>query len=488
MPSKLQLKLISNSGELLNVVTCHAGKISVLRASSPSDLRPYQRALSGSSVKENLEVVCDGAEYRPDEHILIGFGEHSPTAGLSVKEFLTKQGISELAVDSILLSIGLESVVAKRCSELTPDQEARLRLVAATANPEKLLILNDPFEHIASQWRERTAEMLTNYARTRRALVVVPALTYRPESWIDNECIERIEVGQTSQRTIGFGSAGSQSNAMINDLRDKLRADPRFAQQESAAASPQREAAPLAAAASIAAAMDVGDLSESTTTAPRSLIPSLLKVSSVTLGVAAGGWLAVSFSHLTPTTPKSAQKPEQVALTTTKPLAPSDANPAQSSKAEAPAIKPETQPVSQTQPEGPAKLANPPADPKTDYVLDSYPAIIKASLVDTSKGVSSFGNQPSAPIAQAPAQNAAAGSGNLFSLLAQAGSNKPDPNAGSLDSGSYASDAVPAQAEEPASPAEEEQRREEIRNRFLEAIRASAARRQAAMEEDSAEE
>jgi hypothetical protein len=472
MPSKVQLKLLSNAGELLNLVTCHSGKISVLRAGSPSDLRPYQRALGGSSAKDNLEIVCDGAEYRPDQHALIGFGEPSPTAGLSVKQFLTAQGVSELATDSLLLSIGLESIAQKQCSELSPDQEARLRLIAATMNPDKILVLNDPFEHIASQWRERAAETLSAYARSRKALIIIPALSYRPECWIDNDCVERIEVGQTSQRTIGFGSAGSQSHAMVEDIRAKLRQDPRFAGESDS--DHKRE---LAAAAGIAAGMRVEDLGETGVPAKTSVLPSVLKVASVAVGVAAGGWLAVSFSNFSPTTPKH---PQQVAALN-KQVPP----------AVAPAVEKKQEPVSapadqsKQAPPDPARLVSQPKEPTVEYVLDTYPTVIKASLLDTSRGLSGFSPTESTKDSATSAKEAP-NAGNLFSLLETASSKKPDPSdmaqpwAG-MDS-QHDADSEPEAAA--VDPSDEQERREAIRRRFLEAIQAAAARREAAAQED----
>jgi hypothetical protein len=474
MPSKVQLKLLSNSGELLSLVTCNAGKISVLRAGSPSDLRPYQRALAGSSAKDNLEIVCDGSEYRPDQHTLIGFGEPAPTSGQSVKQFLTSQGVPELAVDSLLLSIGLETIALKQCSELTADQEARLRLAAATTTPEKVLVLNDPFENVASQWRERTAEMLSSYARTRKALIIIPSLSYRPECWIDNETVERIEVGQTSQRTIGFGSAGSQSNAMVEDIRAKLRQDPRFAGQT----EPDREKG-LAAAAALVAGVSVEDLGETTAPAKASLLPSVLKVASVLLGVSAGGWLAVSFSNLVPA-PKDPEKPQQVAALNQAPPASAKTNVQPQPPSEA------SSNAQGAKPAEPARLAAVQKEPAVEYVLDKYPAVIRTALIDTSRGVTSF-SPPTNTDDSEGAKTAAKASGNLFSLLEKAGSKKSDsPQAGQSwseeDSRPSQDQAISQQTD--GDLADEQERREAIRQRFLQAIQAAAARREATSQED----
>jgi hypothetical protein len=473
MPSKIQLKLISKSGELLNMVTCHAGKISVFRATGPSDLRPYQRALSGADAKNNIEVLCDGAEYKADQHITIGFGETSPTAGRTVQQFLSECGVTELASDGVLRSLGLEGIAGKACSEISPDQEARLRLIAATCDPEKALVLNDPFEHISHQWRERAAELLSNYARSRKALIVIPCLSYRPECWIDNPLIERIEVGQTSQRTIGFGSANSQHNQMINELRDKLRADPQFGENSAERAA----VATGAVAAGITAGMPVTDLSDAATAAKLGKTSSLLKTSfkigSVLIGAGVGGWLALLWSRgPVPQVPANKQATESVAALNQAP----SAAPVVSPPAGAPPSKPETGPM----PADPARVVQQPKQAPViteTFLLDLYPAAIKAGILDTVRGLDNEQPQTDSN-APAPAPQDKQNSGNLFSLLEQAGS-KTGP-AGAQPSGyGRVTDSDDELQELPSDASDEERRRQEIRERFLEAIRRSAEEREA---------
>lgn len=475
MPNKLQLKLISNSGELLNVVNCLAGKISVLRASVPSDLRPYQRALSGSPGKENLVVTCDGNEYRADDHIVIGFGEPSPTAGLSVREFLAKSDIHDSAADALLLQIGLEAVAEKKCADLSADQEARLRLIAATTDPERVLVLNDPFENISGQWRERAADLLASFARSRKALIVIPALSYRPESWIDNQSVERIEVGQTSQRTIGFGAAGSQSNALINEIRDRVRHEH---QQDSRSA----EKTTLATAALGGAAIPTDELHEPIR--PRRWAP-IGKIATAALGAGMSAWVAISFLPQskfpsgTPSKNLSAPQPPSASQQAKENPAPASSNTSANPPAEQQSTNVQVS-ASIAKPQQP----EPPKSAADDFVLDHYPSAVKTSLLDTARGVVSFksARSDSAPSNQAQGDK----SGNLFSLLESASSKSPGapaPSEYTEPESSYSEAEEPGDVSSaPVSASEEEARREEIRNRFLEAIRAAAERRQAEAE------
>ncbi len=471
MPNKLQLKLLSNSGELLNVVNCLAGKISVLRASVPSDLRPYQRALGGSPGKENLVVTCDGNEYRAEEHIVIGFGEPSPTTGLLVRDFLAKHDINDSAADALLLQIGLENVAEKKCSDLSADQEARLRLIAATTDPERVLVLNDPFENISGQWRERAADLLATFARSRKALIVIPALSYRPESWIDNQSVERIEVGQTSQRTIGFGAAGSHNNALINEIRDKVRQE-----HQQASRAPEKVALATAAMSGTPASTDT--LLDPTR--PRRG-QAIAKVSAVSLGVALSVWVGIGFfsnsrrptphAHESGSAIKAATVSEHKVQPTTERPASGDA-PAHSIKDEGSTDVVVADTTLSRQQETSKKSSE-------DFVLDHYPSIIKTSLLDTARGVANF---KSAADDKTQANQAQADkSGNLFSLLESASSKSPGAPAPVEEV--YNESEEPVESESiPANASEEEARREEIRNRFLEAIRAAAERRQAEAE------
>jgi hypothetical protein len=485
MPQKLQLKLLSNSGELLSVVSCLAGKISVLRASVPSDLRPYQRTLGGSPGKENLLAVVDGTDYRADEHTVIGFGEPSPTAGRTVQEFLSGCEVPNDAINALLVSIGLETVAEKRCSDLSPDQEARLRLLAATTDPEKIVVLNDPFENISGQWRERAADILATFARTRKAIIVIPSLSYRPESWIDNQCVERIEVGQTSQRTIGFGSAGSAHNAYINELRDRLRQDAESAAAGGVAATqaqaPENRTAATLSAAALAAPMSI-DAAEGEYVSSGSRLASLIKVGSLVAGAGVGVWVAVTFVNRSPSeAPTAPQAPAKVAMVTEPPKQPAEARP--------PAVAPKQ---SDANPAAPAASNNtsslkPAAAPEGRFILDGYPAPIRVSLVDTTKGVGGFKAGPSEPPAISPSTRGGQNTGNLFSLLEKASDSKAAParaDGPPVDDDSYAEPAEPEGSyQEPGEVTEEESRREAIRNRFLDAIRAAAEKRQAAGED-----
>lgn len=220
---KLILKQLSKSGELLKVITCYAGQIAVFRGATPSSLTPFQRALAGIPGSERFVVELDHKQFVPDEHILIGFGEHFSGGGVTAKTaaaLLLSCGVSESAVASALYSYGLEQIERTPLATLTACEERRLRILVAIYQPDKVLVLNEPFEPVSTQWRERLAEGLVAHVKAHNRIIVVPSLSYRPECWIDNEHIARIQVGESIQKTIGFGSTSHEMSDLVKKIRE----------------------------------------------------------------------------------------------------------------------------------------------------------------------------------------------------------------------------------------------------------------------------
>lgn len=252
MLRKLQIKLLSKHGELLNCANCIAGQISVFRGHTVGDLLPYQRALSGVPGPERFSVQLDDHHYVPDQHILIGFGERFIGDEGSVGEFLTRAGLPAAMLEGALVSYGLDRVIHTRCALLSKCEERRLRLLAASYSQNQVIVLNDPFDPITSEWRERFAELLVQAARGAGRIVVVINLGYRPENWIDNEAVHRIQVGESVQKTIGFSNqgGGGEVQDLVKQVRQLFK-DERAAQQFAETVSKGRAAADHAPAAPV---------------------------------------------------------------------------------------------------------------------------------------------------------------------------------------------------------------------------------------------
>ncbi len=452
---RLQIKQLSPSGELLGVLACHAGQVTVFRAVNNSDLGKYLRAFAGVPGKDRLSLLVDDSEFKSSEHNLIGFGERFSSADQeSVSAFLLKAGVPDQSLGATLSSVGLEAVSEQPCAELSQDEERRLRIIAATFQPERALILQDPFDSIGSMWRDRFAELLTQFARNRGGLVVVPLLTYRPESWIDNEFIARLQVGENVQKTIGFGSSPSQIFSVLQQVR-----------KEAAEGIPDSEDS-----VQVAEALDIEEPpppNDSKTDAPRWLpfALALLLVGGLSLGV-------FGTSLFTSSGPGETE----VASTGTQSLA-SNLPHQQSSVHHDSSIEATqhsegaTMDASSSQDFQDASVAqDPTAAPATQVarLLDLYPARIRASVVESFEGLSQDSGSrqgDEAPRISRDRQKVTASSSkqkgtasDLLSVLETTSSDKPSEPVAAQPSESELQDMSP------------EQRREVIRQRFLEAI------------------
>ncbi len=466
------------------MTNCSVGHVSVLRSESPSELRPYQRALGGSQGKERFVITVDGKEYNTEEHNLIGFGEVAPHSGLTVGQYLASRGLIEGAISGLLMAYGIEGIETKLCSALSPDEERKVRLFAATADPSKALIINEPFEPISSSWRERIAELLADFARSKNGLVVVASLSYRPDAWIDNPVIARHQVGQSLRRTIGFGAAGSESTQLINQLRDQIRSE-EAPGVTSTPPAPTRDERPQAAAMSLGAAamssMNVTETfeAEDEIETPLEAVSSspLLTAVKVATALGAGGlgvWAALTLIQLYPIPRRDVAK-EKVAMSHSHSSAMHEHAPASS-------------PPNQSQQQPPVEVAvakgatNP--KPKDAFILDKYPEAIRISLLDTSRGILGDPSQPSVELAPQPTnQKAPDQGGNFYKLLESAGSDSNEagaPAPAEWESNDTSNSWSAPESSEPVeyNASEEEERREAIRQKFLEAIRAAAERRE----------
>ncbi|RIL08963.1 MAG: hypothetical protein DCC75_07625 [Proteobacteria bacterium] len=424
---RLQIKHLSKSGELLGVISCYAGQVSVLRSSSLSELKPYQRALAGIPGAEKFSITLDDLTFQPEEH----------TEG-------------------------------------------------------KVLVLNDPFEPIANLWRERAAELIVSSARGKGLLVVVPSLSYRPQCWIDNEAVARIQVGQNVQRTIGFSAAGDDVSSVVSQVRQEYSAAGRGAEGTGGGGEkdPSRK--------------DSGPTHEKLVFFKRDFDPFLYILAAVLiLALGVGISLGVKFVS-------SDSKPEdgsEVASLQNKvdpagdPKSSNIMGSDTSSHRQDPSVAASA--ISQAQLAAdialnaaiPAALepTDPPA-PSIVMLLDRYPAEIRNSVLETFDGGS-----------VAPAGLA---SPRLPRVMSQSPQGRPDqtgldqhnkrisPKARSasdllnlLQSASGSGDGLPDQAPRTSQPAlqhatsdlanlDPEQRREVIRQKFLEAIQRAAEQKQ----------
>ena len=223
---KLEINLLTLNGKVERRIRAFAGRVTVLRGATDADLVSYTRALNGQPSADRFSIMVDSTAYRPAEHVLVGFGERFSADGSSVAKALIERGYNNDGLAAVLLENGLGGSEDRRCSELNEIEARKLRLLLACApatgaGASRVVVLNDPFRDLDPTWIESLAERLAEFAWKMRAIVLVINLSNRPEAWIDNELIARIQVGGNRRRTIGFGSASPEMGALLEQLRNE---------------------------------------------------------------------------------------------------------------------------------------------------------------------------------------------------------------------------------------------------------------------------
>ena len=463
MAGSLQIKLLSERGEVLSVINCPGGHISVFRANTHSELQPYQRALAGIPGPERFAIELDRRDYQPQEHLLIGFGEERQSIDATVAEYFQKF-ISAEALRPLLLSYGLEQTIDRQMNSLTACEDRRLALLAATYQPDKVLVLSDPFDPIAGSWRERFAELLSAHVKASGRICVVTNLSYRPDHWVENTTILRIQVGEELQKTIGFGQKAEEIQAVIKKMRSTEAQDAKIRQSEAGQKTPRKS-----------------DNTATASTAPRKNSRTVARFRRY-MWWASGGTVALLAVLLVLSNQQESGDPSLLDpnLSQVKNDVGSGSSDNKQTKdvSNIKTATPSAQPTAADKLVGGTTVATPIS---SNFLLDSYPPEIKRSIIkafdsavaeSTIVAPSSNAQKRGNWAAEPPAIKQNAEAGGLLSALALAsgsGDRLPSqPSASSPPANYPALDNSPITSE--MTDQEREERREMIRQKFLEAI------------------
>jgi hypothetical protein len=231
---KLVIKHLSKRGELLDCINCPAGKLTVLRAEQDSDLVPFRQALYGSVSGQKLSIYLDETPFNPSDCTYIGFSNWIKGDGHKLVEVLLEYGISEGQLDSICSAYGITDALERDWKDITDDYRRRVELILASYSASKILVLDSPFEPIPHIWKDRFAELIMADVKSQRRITIFSRLCYRPESWVGNDLINRVQVGSSVKRTIGYGQEASDFNKLVKELRQNVTSDSAPSLSESA--------------------------------------------------------------------------------------------------------------------------------------------------------------------------------------------------------------------------------------------------------------
>ncbi len=221
----LEISRFSQSGEKLRTIRCVSGRVTVFRARSEDELQTYRLAIEGKQPEQEFTLSIDEKPFNPKEHFFIGFGarDESPP-NKSVHDYLLSWNVPAENIQAALSKMLLEGLATKRCSELSPSEWRMIRQVACFENPtdRKVFFLNDPFLEFTPSSLDLFADSWIKLAWKQKKIVIVTRLSERPECWLENDFIARIQLEKSRQATIGFGG-GETSGPSAYEIK-KIRA------------------------------------------------------------------------------------------------------------------------------------------------------------------------------------------------------------------------------------------------------------------------
>ena len=216
----LEILKYTEDGQLSRRVACLAGRVTVFRAESAELIKSYAQALAGIENPENYDIRLDSNPFPSEQHNVIGFGLSLDYQ--TCRHALASIGVPEELFQKVIGEASLSGLLDAPYPELSKIQKQILRIIAACNTPHKVLILNDPFVDLSQEWTENIAKRLIEFAVQRQGIVVVCSLAKRPNFWLENEYISKVQLEKPIRPTIGFGSGQFSISKDVAELRKQL--------------------------------------------------------------------------------------------------------------------------------------------------------------------------------------------------------------------------------------------------------------------------
>ncbi len=204
-PQKLEILRYFANGELNRRVVCLAGSVSVFRSNDENLLEKYSNLLLGKGSEEKFEIILDGSPCNLNNLMLIGNQDLS-THERPLTQYLIDSGFPNATVADELAKYGLETFAHKPCCALAPVQWRIAQIMASWWTWNRISVLFDPFRGMPAEYIEPLAVRIAKTAWEVRSIVVVPDLKVRPNSWVENELVQRVALERPKKRTVGSGN------------------------------------------------------------------------------------------------------------------------------------------------------------------------------------------------------------------------------------------------------------------------------------------
>ncbi len=216
------IKELSSKAEIINIFNCLSGEISIFNGPS-SAISSLQRLLTGTYEKNNLKIsINNSIKFNPLEHVLVGYNNIIKDSTASIEDLFLSYNIPMEDIDTILNTYGLHNIRQLKIYELDGDKKKRLEFAIAFQSSNKALIIRDPFEDISPQWKEPYAKFIYTYATKKNLPVIISELDYNPATWNNLPSIKKMQLGISTNKTIGFGSDNGQLKEFLSQIRTEL--------------------------------------------------------------------------------------------------------------------------------------------------------------------------------------------------------------------------------------------------------------------------
>ena len=215
----LEIAKLDESGNTLRRINCLPGRITVLRSVRPMEAKLYEEALTGQPTSAKFNAVFQGAPYDPTSATIVGVGNDFGPEDGDVLSYLISQGATRQNLSGVLKNLELDGLETAKCIDLGKSQQRALRLYAATLNPQKPVILVDPFNHLPKNLIESSANAIVDFVSANMGLVVVPRLGVKPDAWVENEYVSRAQLERPRSATVGFGSDALSRDELLAAMK-----------------------------------------------------------------------------------------------------------------------------------------------------------------------------------------------------------------------------------------------------------------------------
>lgn len=258
------------NGDIYRRITCLAGRVTVLRSRDDAEVEMYDEVLRCTREIERFSVLLDGRPFNVEQQLRVSCAEDPlASSALSLWQFLKDHGFPGDRISARLEEVGLGGLEYAPIRELTSQQRRVLFIVHATEVSDRVIVLHDPFLGVPTPYAEVLARRFAESAWKHSTIAVVTKLTARPEAWVENEHITRVQLERPRDRTIGFGGGELSSSEFIQAFREQLR------QADSAVIAPEKRQL-LADTATVRMAPPSGPTGETVEETPKRQSPGVL--------------------------------------------------------------------------------------------------------------------------------------------------------------------------------------------------------------------